>query len=263
MQNDRSHLTRAFAAENDNLRRRERVIAGRKGRAQSLKIHKDGTDKYGWVRDKEQGKRIINTEPIMVDGVPIKVHGRELSEADVVRMVYGWYDKEGWSSNRIATCLNELGIPSPGIKRTFKDGRRPHWQARKVMLLLSDPEYKGEVIALKTKVVGKGKRKRQVLRDPKEQILLPDVTPAIIDAGLWERCQQRRKANTGERTRNDKNPCLLRGLVRCGFCERRMSVGGNSKSGARIRRSQYRCFANASSTLPDGPKCKVSLSSPT
>jgi site-specific DNA recombinase len=85
-----------------------------------------------------------------------------------------------------------------------------------------------------------------------------DAHPALIDQDLWDRVQARLAVRTHEAqkgTRSPKTtdmPYLLRGLVYCGICERKMQ--GNRAHGT----LRYRCITSQSRALPaylaDHPK---------
>lgn len=165
-----------YVAEVERLKLRERVQRGRIGKLRSGKIHSEGFEKYGWRREK-------------VDG---EFTGRRLEykhEADVVRQIFDLYGNKGRSMLKIAQLLNAKGIPSPAVsvKRNYRSGKTPRWNKKTVSNIISDADYKGETIAWRTKVVGKGQSKKQILRDPEEMIKLPEhVSEAIVATELWE-----------------------------------------------------------------------------
>lgn len=77
----------AYGAEKENQRRSDRASMAAKGRAMNGRLL-NSSEKYGWITDQERGIRSIRTEPIKNDGSKIRVLGREVLEADVVRMIY-------------------------------------------------------------------------------------------------------------------------------------------------------------------------------
>jgi hypothetical protein len=54
-------------------------------------------------------------------------------------------------------------------------------------------------------------------------------TPALVDRGLWEATQKQRASNTGAKTRNQARPYLLRGMVVCAVCGRKMRPSPESR----------------------------------
>lgn len=140
----------AYGAEKENQRRSDRAIMAAKGRAMNGRLL-NSSEKYGWITDQERGIRSIRTEPIENDSSKIRILGHEVSEADVVRLIYNWCDKNGWSSQRIATHLNELCVPAPGSGRDFKDDRKPVWHSKRIIQILSDSAYKGDAVVWQRK----------------------------------------------------------------------------------------------------------------
>ncbi|MCX2728572.1 recombinase family protein (plasmid) [Thermomicrobium sp. 4228-Ro] len=160
-------------------------------------------------------------------------------EADVVRRIYHWYVLDGLSLREIARRLNGEGVPAPAMsRRQYRDGRTPRWGKSTVRRILTDPAYIGETWALRWEA-RPGRNPR--LRDPREWLRLPDgVTPAIVERSLWLAAQERLRQNHGERVRNAERFFLLRGLVRCAVCGRRMYA--DVDRGRRIYRCSSRQF---------------------
>jgi Recombinase zinc beta ribbon domain len=68
--------------------------------------------------------------------------------------------------------------------------------------------------------------------------------PAIISADLWDRAQKAIRAQTGDRTRNNKANYLLRGLATCPRCGLKLYPSwqrrnGSNKEAPKVR--TYRC----------------------
>ena len=235
---------RGYVAEAERLKLRERVQRGRKGKLQSGKIHSEGFEKYGWRREK-------------VDG---KFTGRRLEykpEADVVRQIFDLYGNKGLSMLKIAQLLNAKSIPSPAVsvKRNYKSGKTPRWNKKTICNILSDSDYKGETIVWRTKLVGKGNAKRQVLRDAGEMIRLPEhVSEAIVAPELWEFCQKRRVSNKSVRKREGSIDCLVRGIAYCGYCGFKLCLSRGGRNGK--TQVQYVCNRRWNHSNPDEPPCK-------
>ena len=206
---------------------RERTVRGKKGRIESGKIHRHGSELYGYRRDKDAGVRCVFE-----------------SEAAIVRDIFRWYVDDRLSIRAIVKRLNDAGIPSPATgKLLLADGRTPVWGRSQVARMLGNPAYVGETIAWRWQ--SNGTHRNATLRDTSEWVTLPDgVTPAIIDRATWDAAAQRRQTNTGETTRNQSRPILLRGLVQCAVCGRRMTPD--------IEHGRYRVYRCTSRGLHGG-----------
>ncbi len=154
-----------------------------------------------------QEKRRAGTYVIAEDAIP----GLSLSEAGVVRMVYDLMANEGLSCVKIADRLNALGVPTV-YKRDERDVHRAKrqvatagiWRAGRVRSLIINPMYKG--------LHQYGKRSKRQRESIERNV------PAIVDADMWERAQQRLHDNMRFSPKNAKHRYLLRGLVKCGQC---------------------------------------------
>jgi site-specific DNA recombinase len=196
----------SFSAEIEREKIRERSVRGKKTRIQSGKIHGFGADLFGYVRDKEAGKRTI------VD-----------DEAATVRRVFDAIAVEGMSVRGLARLLNEDGVPSPSKgRRTYKDGRTCKWNPSSLYRMLREPAYKGDTILWRRQSRGSGKMWQY--RDESEWIHLPEgTTPPIVSVETWDMVQARLEASTATSTRNAFRPYLLRGMIYCSVCGCRMS----------------------------------------
>jgi site-specific DNA recombinase len=235
---------RGYVAEVERAKLRERVQRGRMGKLKSGKIHSEGFEKYGWRREKVSGKftgKRLVYEP----------------EAEVIRQVFNLYGNQNWSMLKIAQFLNGKGVPSPAvsIKRNYKSGKVPQWNKKTISNLILDSDYKGETIVWRTQLVGKGKDKKQVLRDIGEMIRMPeDVSEAIVLPELWEFCQKRRVNNISTRKRAGSVDCLVRGLIHCGYCGFKMTLNRGGRNGK--LRVQYCCNRKWDSVNLSRPRCQ-------
>lgn len=144
--------------------------------------------------------------------------GATISEAEVVRMAYQWAT-EGQSTLKIARRLNAMGIPPHYTKdgRLVQRGKRKahtsgKWFAGRVRNLLHNETYMG--------VHHWGKRPTD-RNKPKE--LIRREVPAIVSQDIWQRAQEALRKNFVWSPRNAKNDYLLKGMLKCGFCNRSMS----------------------------------------
>jgi site-specific DNA recombinase len=193
---------RGWAAKREWEQIRERSLRGKRALLERGVFLAASAPLYGYRH--EDGRRVVCE-----------------TEAEVVRRIYAWYAIEGLSQRKIARRLNAEGVPAPATtRRQFRDGRRPRWGKSTVRRILLDPAYVGETWALRWEAQP-GRNPR--LRDPSEWLRLPDgITPAIVERSLWLLAQERMRQNRGERTRNERRPYLLRGLIRCAVCGRRL-----------------------------------------
>ena len=76
-------------------------------------------------------------------------------EAAVVQQIFAWYTESGWSLKKIATQLNEKGVP---VRR--KGGG---WGAGRISVILDQPAYAGKAYynRYRTRPETVGRRKKQ------------------------------------------------------------------------------------------------------
>jgi site-specific DNA recombinase len=137
--------------------------------------------------------------------------GLDLSEAEVVRLIYRLSGDEGWSCQKIADRLNSLGVPTVYVRddRSVQRGKRQHrtsgvWRAGRIRNLLTNTTYKGLHFY--------GKRAATA-----RPVIERDV-PAIVTAEQWEAAQQTLRRNLQFAPRNARRQYLLRGLIKCALC---------------------------------------------
>jgi hypothetical protein len=183
----------------------------------------------------------------------------EDASAAVVRRIFDEY-LDGHGDRAIAHGLNRDRIPCPSARRPDQNRHRlaDGWQASTVKAILGNPRYTGYAF------FGRW-TKHETLLDP-DDVAAGHVVrfrrssadrvvrsreqahPAIVSVETFTQAQLRRRSRSAggirnlgklERTRTTgTRPYLLRGLVRCGLCGRRMQ-------GAVIRKREtyYRCLA--------------------
>ncbi|WP_018086440.1 recombinase family protein [Desulfurispora thermophila] len=157
---------------------------------------------YGY-RVNEDGYLEINEDPLP---------GMDMSEADVIRLIYRLVAEEGYSTIKVADYLNALGVPPAYVKdgRQVKRGKRKVntagiWRPARVRNMIVNPTYKG--------IHYYGRRTN------KKRELIPREVPAIVSEEIWEKAQQVLRENQLEAVKNSKHrQYLLRGLIKCGIC---------------------------------------------
>src|SRR5262249_23682503 len=133
----------------------------------------------------------------------------------------------------MARKLTAEGVPSPGGARGMRSTR---WWPSTISCMLRDPAYKGEGAALRRVTVNGRVRPRPA----SGWIKLPaDCYPPIITPADWQRLQELFDKNKGARTRNQKRPALLRGLIFCAVCGRPFYLANNKCRGR--TNLYYRC----------------------
>lgn len=140
-------------------------------------------------------------------------------EAQWVRRIFAWYvggDETGerLGSLQIARKLAALGAP------TASGGK---WHRSQVVRILHNEMYAG-VFHQNRWDTANGRSAHHREKPRGEWVAVP--VPAVVDRGIWEAAQRQMEENTtlGNR-RRAKNEYLLRGLVHCAACGRRMSGG--------------------------------------
>ncbi len=173
------------------------------------------------------------------DGVASQLAVDE-TEAEVVRMLYGWLIEEQLTERQMLKRLNA----GPWLPRC---GRRP-WAAGTVHHMLSDPVYAGTAYANRYECVpasepcggrepGRGGKDRIRLR-PQEQ-WIPIAVPALVDRATAERAAAQLARNAAFALRNKKHDYLLRCLLTCGGCG--LTMCGTTRPTPRGERRYYRC----------------------
>jgi site-specific DNA recombinase len=151
----------------------------------------------------------------------------------------------------IAERLTRDGVPSPSA---YDRARNPHrttnaWSKSAVRAILSNPRYTGvgvwgrqrrDEVLVDVEDVAAGHRSLMRWNDEDRWIRSPQTAhEPLISTELFEAAQVRRAANArpgAERKgRRTSHAYLLRGLLRCGLCDRRMQGTWNHG------RPHYRC----------------------
>lgn len=223
---------KGYAAQIEREKIRERSLRGRKARLELGKIHGAGRELFGYVRDKEAGKRTINA-----------------AEADIVRRIYTQFVVEKRSIREIARRLDEDGTPPPSVRKvTYSDaGHVPEWGKSTIHRILTEPAYKGDTITWRRKSVGRNGK--SIERPENEHIRLPDgTTPALVHPAFWDAAQRRLSLNKGGAPRLEHDEFLLRRMIECAVCGRQMRP--DREHGLRI----YRCSSRERHSLACGSR---------
>lgn len=186
---------RAFAAEIEHEKIRERTTRGKIERVKSGRLLASTKPLYGYQwRDDSHGQLDI-----------------DLMTAPIVERIYSNY-ASGMSIRSISAALIADGVPTP-------TGKSHRWQYTTIRGILLNPSYKGEAHGWGLQRASPGESQRF---DPSRAIALPKGTiPQIVDAATWNGVQAMLQRNKLRAVRNAREPeaALLRGgFVRCGYC---------------------------------------------
>jgi site-specific DNA recombinase len=172
-------------------------------------------------------------------------------EAVVVQQMYRWLVEEELSSYAIQKRLTDRQIPTRG-------NNTQGWCQSSVIKILRNPLYKGEAAYNRSqqadttrprgpkglKDIRPGNNRSRIARPRDEWITVP--VPALVDPDLWELAQGQLAYNRERATRNNtKHDYLLRGLLVCGRCGRRLIGVWSRVSGGR-----YMCSARLPRSAP-------------
>ena len=204
---------------------RERSVAGTNRVAQSG-AWMGGVVPFGYrkVGNRSDARLIVSED---------KIPGNDLSEADVIRMIYRLAAVERRSCYFIAERLNELGIPCAYRRddRLVLRGKRKErtsgaWRPGRVRNLIVNTSYKG--------LHEFGKRAK------KKRELITRTVPAIVDAKTWDLAQANLQSHFLFGVRSTRNQYLLRGLMKCNLCNLTYIGVANTRPSGK-REFYYRC----------------------
>ena len=139
------------------------------------------------------------------------IPGFEMSEADVISLIYTLTTEQNMSTIKIADYLNALGVPPSytAAGRSIKRGKRTEntagiWRPGRIWNMLVNKTYMG--------IHEYGKRSK------KNREIITREVPAIVTEEVWVKAQEVLKSNIIEATRSAKRQYLLRGLLKCSHC---------------------------------------------
>ncbi|AIF51856.1 recombinase family protein [Pelosinus sp. UFO1] len=174
------------------------------------------------------GYRVDDEGFLTVSDTPLP--GFDMSEADVVQMIYRLTTEQHMSTIKIADYLNALGIPPKYAiegrkiaKGKRKENTSGHWLPGRVRNMIVQETYKG--------IHFFGKRSKKVREVIKREV------PAIVDEDSWDKAQLVLKDNQLEAVRFTKYSYLLKSLVKCSLCG--LNFSGTGYSGVNGQRTAY------------------------
>ena len=195
---------------------------------------------YGYRQDGEKRNARL------VRPLTIRFPNQVMSEANVIREVFKMAAVGRKSCREIARRLNDLRIPCAYVRddRLMLRGKRRTrtsgiWQPGRVRGLITNKTYMG--------VHEFGKRTTS------GRPVVSRAVPAIITSEMWQKAQANLKAHMLFSKRNAKYHYLLRGLIKCGLCNRSYVGIGANKSNGRPE-FYYRCNGSHSQSIFGSPE---------
>jgi len=171
--------------------------------------------------------------------------------AEVVRRIFAEY-LSGRGRYAIAEGLTRDGIPCPSMNDPDRNPHRNNsaWAKSAVAAILLNPRYTGyevwnkqrkDEVLIDVDDVALGHETKLRWNNPEDWIWSTDLAhEPIIDLETFTRAQQLRTAggrgHTRERTKT-RHPYVLKSLILCGLCDRRMQ--GQRNNGAAYYRCRY------------------------
>lgn len=177
------------------------------------------------------------------------------TQAQVVKMMYGWLLEECIGPAEIASKLNAMQILSM---------RGKQWSRVSVNRILHNFSYTGTLYIRRYDTrdykLNKYKRKEEKIKikeKPKEQ-WMPIEIPAIIDLDTWQRASNQLEKAKRAYKKGAKKQYLLSGLLRCAECGGTLFGRSSSKNGNVL--NKYYCCVNKYNYNKDKEdRCKSKL----
>jgi len=158
-------------------------------------------------------------------------------EAKVIRMVFEWLSKDGFTLTKVQSRLNKMGIPT-------RNGGK-FWYRGVLQRIARNEAYAGRWYYNKrVEVHQNGKTARVQRFKSKEHWILVSI-PAIISEETFEAAQRQLERNANFSSRNTKRQYLLSGLIVCGKCSHNYSAR-TMKNG----KAYYGCNSKMSHITP-------------
>jgi site-specific DNA recombinase len=212
-----------------------RVHRGQLGRVLDDKCAGDTCFGYeSYFIDPDWAQKIVQRGPKPVKGIRINE-----DQARWVRQIFEWFAVNLWSINAIARELTRLKVPKGGRSE------KAIWHHHQVRRILQNPKYIGLWTWGATRTIRNSKGKvRQVPVPEQRKALRERPNLRIVSQELWDlahhrlaELHQRYGMQPGQKRRGPRvhhsveyPKGLLRGLVVCGACGRRMwQVGKGGK----------------------------------
>ena len=168
------------------------------------------------------------------------------AEADVVRLVFDTYTKEGLSINAIARLLNDRRIPT----RTGSS----RWERSTVWAMLRNPAYQGKACFGKTERAARKKITRPLRqrgghsnrcgahRERPRPEWIEMAVPALVSDATFALAQEQLDKNKRHSPRRTVAPSLLQGMLVCQQCG--YALYRSSAQTSKQKLYYYRCIGS-------------------
>ncbi|MCL5996245.1 MAG: recombinase family protein [Chloroflexi bacterium] len=190
------------------------LIAERMRRGRQMKLQAGGL--LPWTHP-PYGLRVNPDRPRDPAGVQI-----DDAEAAIVAEMFTWYAEDGHSLIGLAQHLQVLQMPTPS--------GRTRWNQATIRGMLTNPAYKGQVVAGRTRSrparmrrsathpIGHPREGREAV--PSQEWIGVASLPGIVSPELFDRVQVKLSHNQQyARRHNTAHDYLLRAMVSCGVCQ--------------------------------------------
>lgn len=196
-----------MAARVTNKQRTDAMVSGRRARAHRKFM--GGRASYGYDKDP-------NTE------VGLRINPEQ---AEVVRLIFHLYVKEGYSLRQITDYLTEQKIPNYS--------GRTRWDRSAIANMLANTTYIGKAYYGKQKY-----NHKHALRWNDPSVWIELEVPAIVDQEIFDRAQVLLEEARENRRKEPQYFYLLKGMVWCTKCKHCYAVQGHkNKKGDGVYRS--------------------------
>lgn len=173
------------------------------------------------------------------------IPGYNLSEADIIQLIFDLSGNQKMSAIKIADYLNALNIPTRydlnGINGKRKKNTSSSWYPSRILSIIKSTTYKG------THEYGKR-------ASNKESKIIYRPVPAIVSEDLWAKANETLKNNQIMSMRNSTREYLLRGMIKCGNCGRTY-IGTAYTGSSKEKIPYYICNAKNSYLALHTEKC--------
>lgn len=177
------------------------------------------------------------------------IPGTDLSEADVVNLIFSLSTSQHMSTIKICDYLNALHIPPSYTLhgRKIAKGKRKEntagcWSPHQIGRMLKNSTYKG------IHIYGK--------RSNKDRELIRREVPAIVEPEIWDRAQTVIKENSLDIMRNKVHQYLVGGLIKCGSCGHTYVGTSYNAYGTDKKKTYYCCVGKQAYKNLAGERCR-------
>ncbi|AGK97358.1 recombinase family protein [Clostridium pasteurianum] len=175
-----------------------------------------------------------------------------MSEADVIRLIFELVANKGYSTIKVCDYLNLLKAPTSYIKDSrvkLSKGKRKEatagiWRPNAVRRIIINKTYMG--------IHEYGKRSKKENRE-----IITRHVQAIVDNEVWEKAQETLKSNQIESMRNSTREYLLRSLIKCSNCGCTFTGVNYRKRKDRKDGAYYVCCGKQNYKGPFNGKCSA------